>query len=85
MPHVDEMLATVTVAAAGLAVAVALQPLHSSPARTHLPAKAQDSAVASRRTAEPVRLAPIEVIARRADLAPTASHRVGARASKPAA
>lgn len=65
MPHVDEFFAPATLAAAGLAVAVALQPMpgHQAPG---VPAPAAD-VVASARIESPVKLPSVEVVATRRD------------------
>ncbi|MBK7332326.1 MAG: hypothetical protein IPI87_08075 [Betaproteobacteria bacterium] len=71
MPHVDELLGPATLAAAGLVVAIALQPVagrHASPdaeARVAaVPAVANADRAADETAA--VRLPPVEVVARRA-------------------
>ena len=63
MPHVDELLGPVTVAAASLAVAIALQPMASRPVAETAPA-ATVAAASSTATAV-VRLPTIEVVGRR--------------------
>jgi hypothetical protein len=71
MPHVDELLGPATLAAAGLVVAIALQPIASRHAGPD--AKARVAAVpvvaSTDRAADGtavVRLPPVEVVARRA-------------------
>ena len=70
MPHLDELLGVATVAAAGLFVATALQPLPNVPREAAAPA-ASDTRVTSalrERDATPiVRLPTIEVVARRSN------------------
>ncbi|HQU47803.1 MAG TPA: hypothetical protein PLM09_01520 [Casimicrobiaceae bacterium] len=65
MPHVDEFFAPATLAAAGLAVAIALQPMPGHPT-PDAPAPAAD-VVASTRIESPVQLPSIEVVATRRD------------------
>ena len=63
MPHVDELLGPVTLAAAGLAVAIALQPVAGRPAAE----AASDVARAPASTGTAVvRLPTVEVVGRRA-------------------
>lgn len=71
MPHVDELLGPATLAAAGLVVAIALQPVASRHAGPDTEARV--AAVPAVASADPaadgtavVRLAPVEVVARRA-------------------
>lgn len=70
MPHLNELLGVATVAAAGLFVATALQPLPNVPRKAAAPA-ASDTRVTSamrERDATPiVRLPTIEVVARRSN------------------
>ena len=65
MPHVDEFFAPATLAAAGLVVAIALQPapapvIAASPAPTDVPAAVDLAAV--------VRLPTVEVVAQRREV-----------------
>ena len=62
MPHVDELLGPVTLAAAGLAVAIALQPVAGRPGAVAAPDVAH---AAARETAAVVRLPTVEVVGRR--------------------
>ena len=69
MPHVDELLGPATLAAAGLVVAIALQPVASRHADAEarvavVPAVANADRAADRTAV--VRLPPVEVVARRA-------------------
>jgi hypothetical protein len=69
MPHVDELLGPATLAAAGLVVAIALQPVASrhpgAEARVAVVPAVANADRAADRTAV-VRLPPVEVVARRA-------------------
>ncbi len=91
MPHVDEFFAPVTLAAAGLAVAIAFHPAarHAAndPSHATAPAPATSSAPAvAEADANVVRLPTVEVVARRGDGVEVASHDRRARpAIKPAA
>jgi hypothetical protein len=62
MPHVDELLGPVTFAAAGLAVAIALQPVAGRPAAEAAADAARPSAGAGTVV---VRLPTVEVVGRR--------------------
>ena len=71
MPHVDELLGPATLAAAGLVVAIALQPVaghHADPDAEARVAAVPAVASADRATdgTAAVRLPPVEVVARRA-------------------
>ncbi len=75
MPHVDELLGPVTLAAAGLAVAIALQPVAGHPAAE----AAADAARPSAGTATVVvRLPTVEVVGRRTHEVATAECNDGA-------
>ena len=71
MPHVDELLGPATLAAAGLVVAIALQPIasrHAGP-DAKAPVAAVPVVASTDRAADGtavVRLPPVEVVARRA-------------------
>ena len=89
MPHVDELLGPVTLAAAGLAVAIALQPVAGRPAAE----AASDVARAPASTGTAVvRLPTVEVVGRRthevatsecADDADPRQRAIAARAGRP--
>jgi hypothetical protein len=64
MPHVDELLGPATFAAAGLFVAIAIQPHAPAAAAPQQPAAVAAPAGAA---AAPVALPTIEVVARRSD------------------
>jgi hypothetical protein len=71
MPHIDELLGIATFAAAGLAVAVAIQPVagHNAAADSH-------AAAAAAREAQPVtHVQTIEVVARRGTATPDSNRR----------
>ena len=68
MPHLNELLGVATVAAGGLFVATALQPLANAPREAAAPAQSHARAASSVREPDAtpvVRLPTIEVVARR--------------------
>lgn len=85
MPHVDELLGPATLAAAGLVVAIALQPVAGHYAASGTDARAATAPVVARGDAKTgetviVRLPSVEVIGRRdARIAGTAGESDGAR------
>ena len=89
MPHVDELLGPVTLAAAGLAVAIALQPVTGPPAPEAAANAARPSAGAATVV---VRLPTVEVVGRRthevamtecADPADRGEREIAAQAGRP--
>jgi hypothetical protein len=85
MPHVDEFFAPATLAAAGLAVAIAFQPAARHAANDPA-APAVTASAAPVASARVVRLPTVEVVARRSDAVALAAHERPARpGAKPAA
>ena len=89
MPHVDELLGPVTLAAAGLAVAIALQPVAGRPAAGTAANAARPSAGTATAV---VRLPTVEVVGRRthevamtecADPADRGERAIAAQAGRP--
>lgn len=89
MPHVDELLGPVTLAAAGLAVAITLQPVAGRPATE---AAAEAARPPAGTATAVVRLPTVEVVGRRthdvamtecADPADRGERAVAARAGRP--